>query len=408
VGTGGGRSASGSLTSLRQGNRRRIVDALRQRGVASRADLARTTGLSRSTVSTIVADLLEAGLATEREDGVPPSQEGHTGRPPVMISLDSSAGLAVGIDFGHRHLRVAVSDLSHTVLAETWGEIDVDHSAEHGLDAAAEFVANVLDEAGADRSRVIGAGMGLPAPIDRATGTVQASSILPGWVGVDAAAEARRRLEMPVEVENDANLGALAELVSGAGQGRSDVAYIKLATGIGAGFISSGRLHHGVGGTAGEIGHTVLADGGPVCRCGNRGCLETLASTRAITQLLSTSRGEEVTTRRLLELSAAGDAAAQRLIGDAGRAVGVAVANLCNLLNPECVIVGGDLSAAGDVLLDPVRSSVRRNAIPNAVEQLEVVPGVLGERAELLGALALVMQESDRFMTPALPTSKAA
>ncbi len=406
MGTGG--TGSGSLTSLREGNRRRIIDALRARGVASRAELARITGLSRSTVSTIVGGLLDDGLATEREEKPPASEDAPTGRPPVMISLDSSAGLVLGVDFGHRHLRVAVSDLSHTVLAETWREMDVDHSADHGLDTAADFVTEVLDEAGVDRGRVIGVGMGLPAPIDRATGAVQSSSILPGWVGVDAAAEARSRLGMPVEVENDANLGALAELVWGAGQGRTEVAYIKLATGIGAGFISDGRLHHGVGGTAGEIGHTVLADGGPVCRCGNRGCLETLASGRAITDLLSTSRQEEISTRRLLELSAGGDAAAQRLIGDAGRAVGVAVANLCNLVNPECVIVGGELSAAGDVLLDPLRRSVRRNALPSAVEELEIVPGVLGERAELLGALALVMHESDRFMAPRVPAEKAA
>ena len=158
---------------------------------------------------------------------------------------------------------------------------------------------------------------------------------------------------MPVEVENDANLGALAELVWGAAKGQSEVAYIKVSTGIGAGLISSGRLQHGVGGTAGEIGHTVVADGGPVCRCGNRGCLETLASTRSIAELLSDSRGEQISSRRLLELCAAGDAAAQRLIGDAGRAIGIAVANLCNLLNPECVIVGGDLSAAGEILLEP-------------------------------------------------------
>jgi len=401
-------TGSGSLTSLREGNRKRVFDALRKRGFASRAELARITGLSRSTISTIVNDLLEAGLASEREDKASRAQEAPPGRPPVMISLDGSAGLVLGIDFGHRHLRVAVSDLSHTVLAETWGEIDVDHSAEHGLDAAADFVNNVLDDANVDRGLLIGVGMGLPAPIDRATGTVQSSSILPGWVGVDAAAEASRRLGMPVAVENDANLGALAELAWGAGQGRTEVAYIKLATGIGAGFISGGRLHHGVGGTAGEIGHTVLVEGGPVCRCGNRGCLETLASTRAITDLLSESRREEISTRRLLELSAGGDAAAQRLIGDAGRATGVAVANLCNLINPECVIVGGDLSLAGDVLLEPLRRSVSRNAIPSAVDGLEILPGLLGDRAELLGALALVMHESDRFLAGRLPTREAA
>jgi predicted NBD/HSP70 family sugar kinase len=386
---------SGSLASLREDNRRRVIDALRQHGVASRAELSRSTALSRSTISTIVGDLLEAGLAAER-DGQP-AGAAHAGRPPVMISLNPSAGLALGIDFGHRHLRVAVADLSHTVLAERWCEMDVDHSADQGLARAADFVDQVLAEAGAERDRVLGAGMGLPAPIDRATGSVQTSSILPGWVGVDAAAEAHRRLGMPVEVENDANLGALAELVWGAAKGRSEVAYIKVSTGIGAGLISGGRLQHGVGGTAGEIGHTLVAEGGPVCRCGNRGCLETLASSRAIADLLSTSRREEVSTRRLLELCAGGDAAAQRLVGDAGRAIGIAVANLCNILNPECVIVGGDLSAAGEILLGPLREEARRNAIPSAAGNLEIVPGVLGERAEMLGALALVMRESDRF-----------
>ena len=384
------------MSSLREGNRKRVIDALRERGVASRAELARITGLSRSTISTIVADLLDDGLAGERQGH--PSGEGHAGRPPVMVSLNRSAGFALGIDFGHRHLRVAVSDLSHTVLAEAWREMDVDHSADEGLATAAEFVDRVLEEAGAAREHVIGVGMGLPAPIDRTTGSVQTVSILPGWVGVDAAAEASERLGLPVEVENDANLGALAEFAWGAAKGRSEVAYIKVSTGIGAGLISRGRIQHGVGGTAGEIGHVRLAADGPVCRCGNRGCLETLASSRAIADLLSASRREPVTTRQLLELCADGDSAARRLVGEAGRALGVAVANLCNILNPECVIVGGELSAAGDALLDPIREVVGRLAIPSAVGDLEIVPGVLGERAEMLGALALVMHEADRFV----------
>jgi predicted NBD/HSP70 family sugar kinase len=249
---------------------------------------------------------------------------------------------------------------------------------------------------------VIGAVMGLPAPINRATGTVWDSSILPGWVGIDAAAEASARLRMPVAVENDANLGALAELTWGAAKGRSEVAYLKVASGIGGGLISGGRLTHGVGGTAGEIGHTMVYSDGPICRCGNRGCLEAIASARAVAQQLSLSRHEEISTRRLLELSDSGDAAARRLIGDAGRAIGIAVANLCNIVNPECVVIGGDLALAGDVLLDPVRQVVRRSAIPSAAEDTEIVAGVLGERAEMLGALALVMHESERFAAPGL------
>jgi predicted NBD/HSP70 family sugar kinase len=372
------------LASLREGNRKRVIDALRERGVASRAEVARITGLSRSTVSTIVADLLESGLAGER-DGQPDG-EIHAGRPPVMVSLNPSAGFAVGVDFGHRHLRVAVSDLSHTVLAETWRELNVDDSADHGLSAAAEFVDRVLAEADVDRAQVIGVGMGLPAPIDRATGAVQAASILPGWVGVDAAAEAAARLALPVEVENDANLGALAELVWGAAKGKSEVAYIKVSSGIGAGLISRGRLQHGVGGTAGEIGHTVIADGGPVCRCGNRGCLETLVSPVAIARLLEHSRGEPVSPAQLIELVNAGDRGAQRAVADAGRIIGVTLAATINLLNPSVVVIGGELADTGSVLLNPIRKAIDERAVSPAAAAVRVITGELGDRAEVLGA----------------------
>lgn len=392
---------SGSLSSLREGNRRLVVEALRERGVASRAELARATDLSRSTISTIVGDLIDSGLAIERDETR--GEVSHAGRPGVMVALDPSAGIALALDFGHRHLRVAVSDLSHNVLAERWCQLDVDHSPGEGLAEASRFVDEVLDEAGLDRDRVIGVVMGLPAPINRVTGTVQDASILPGWVGIDAAGEASERLGLTVVMENDANLGALAELTWGAAVGRSEVAYLKVASGVGGALISGGRLAQGVGGTAGEIGHTVVAGGeGPVCRCGNHGCLETLASTRAVANLLSLSRGEQISTQRMLELATSGDAATRRLIGDAGRALGVAVANLCNLVNPECVVIGGDLALAGDMLLDPVREMVGRHAIPSAAADAEIVAGVLGERAEMLGALAFVMREPERFEAPGL------
>jgi predicted NBD/HSP70 family sugar kinase len=393
-------SDSGSLRSLRELNRGRVIDALRGRGTASRAEIARVTGLSRSTVSSIVSDLIESGLLTEQAGvtGVAHGEGG--GRPPVLLSLNPSAGMAVGVDFGHTHLRVAVSDLSHVVLAESWRELDVDHSAEDGLDAATELVDKVLNEAGVERERVLGVGMGLPGPINQSTGAVGSSSILPGWVGVDAAAELERRLRLPVHVENDANLGALAEFVWGSGQGHSDVVYIKLSSGVGAGLLLGGRLHEGAGGTAGEIGHTPSQQGTAICRCGSRGCLETVASVRAIAEQLGASRGEAVSTQELLELTAAGDPAAARLIAEAGREIGVALAGLCNLLNPDCVIIGGDLSAAGELITEPVLESIRRYAIASAADQVRVVAGVLGERAELLGALALVLHAQDGVLAP--------
>jgi glucokinase-like ROK family protein len=402
-------SDSGSLRSLRELNRGRVIDALRDRGRASRAEIARATGLSRSTVSSIVSDLIDSGLLAEHgeETGVAHGEAG--GRPPVLLSLNPSAGLAVGIDFGHTHLRVAVSDLSHEILAESWRELDVDHSAEQGLDAAAELVDQVLTESSADRNAVLGVGMGLPGPIDRSTGTVGSSSILPGWVGMDPAKEMERRLRLPAHVENDANLGALAEYVWGSGKGHSDVIYIKLSSGIGAGLLLGGRLHEGAGGTAGEIGHTPAQQGTAICRCGSRGCLETVASARAIAEQLGASRGEPVSPQKLLQLTADGDPAAARLIAEAGREIGVALAGLCNLINPDCVVIGGDLSAAGELITEPVFESIRRYAIKSAADQVRVVPGVLGERAELLGALALVLHAGDGLLaSTGLPQEMAA
>ncbi len=402
-------SDSGSLHSLRELNRQRVVDAFRAEGTASRAEVARLTGLSRSTVSSIVGDLMEAGLVSEQEEATGVAHGDHGGRPPVLLSLNRSAGVALGVDFGHTHLRVAVADLSHDVLAEAGSELDVDHSAQEGLDAAAELVGQVLDEAKIDRDRVLGVGMGLPGPINSATGTVGSSSILPGWVGVDGAAEMTKRLGLAVQVENDANLGALGEFVWGAGQGQSELVYIKLSSGVGAGLLLGGRLYRGAGGTAGEIGHTPAAHGEEICRCGLRGCLETVASARSIAQQLGASRGEEVSSKRLLELTAEGDAAARRLISEAGREIGISAAGLCNLINPGLVIVGGDLSAAGEAITEPVAESIGRWAIPSAAEEVSVVAGTLGERAELLGALALVLHSSDRFVAgPPSPSEVAA
>jgi predicted NBD/HSP70 family sugar kinase len=251
----------------------------------------------------------------------------------------------------------------------------------------------VLAEAGLQRDAVIGVGLGLPGPIHLSTGMVGSSAILPGWVGVRVADEMSRRLKLPVHVDNDANLGALSELYWGAGAGSSSLAYIKVATGIGAGLVTDGRLFRGVGGTAGEIGHTTVYEQGSICRCGSRGCLETVAAAPAVVELMRPSLGEELTVETVIQHAADGDLGARRAIGDAGSHIGNALANLCNLLNPERVVVGGSLGAAGDLLLEPMREAVARRAIPSAAEDVQILGGVLGERAEMLGAVALVLYE---------------
>jgi predicted NBD/HSP70 family sugar kinase len=180
--------------------------------------------------------------------------------------------------------------------------------------------------------------------------------------------------------------------------------YLKVASGIGAGLILNGRLYRGSSGLAGELGHLLVDPEGLVCRCGNRGCLETLAATGALVELLRRSHGEDVTVARMLELARAGDLGCRRVIADAGRAIGQAVSMLLNVLNPELLVVGGDLAAAGDLLLDGVRESIARAALPSAADAARVVAGVLGERAQVLGAIALVVSEADR----AFPTRLAA
>jgi len=398
---------TGSLASLRSRNRDRVIEALRRLGVASRAEIARQTGLSRSTVSSLVADLEKEGLIVDR-DASPESAASKGGRPPALIALGRSAGVALGIDFGKRHLTVVASDLSHAILAEETREMPDDYDARHGLDEAAALVDEVLEDSGVAREDVIGVGLGVPGPVHLPTGVVGSSAILPGWVGARVAEEMSERLLLPVHVDNDANLGALAELHWGAGRGCSSLTYIKIATGIGAGLVLDRRLFRGAGGTAGEIGHTSIDETGPICRCGSRGCLETFAGAPAIVELLKPSLGADATVEAVVEQAVDGHLGSKRAIGDAGRHVGSALANLCNLFNPELVVVGGTLAAAGDVLLEPMREAVQRRAIPSAAEDVNIVTGVLGERAEVLGAVALVLYEREGAASALVPLADGA
>jgi predicted NBD/HSP70 family sugar kinase len=279
-----------------------------------------------------------------------------------------------------------------------------DYAGGQGMDTACDLADAALAEAGAGRDRVLGVGLGLPGPIHRVTGMIGSPAILPGWVGIRVAEEMAERLGLPIHVDNDANLGALSEYHWGAGGASGSLAYLKVATGIGAGLVVDGRLFHGAGGTAGEIGHTTIDENGPICRCGRRGCLETFAAAPAVVELLRPSLGADLTVEAVLERARDGDPGCQRAIADAGRHIGQALGNLCNLINPERIVVGGSMGAAGDVLLDPIREAVERAAIPSAANDVDIVPGVLGERAELLGAVGLVLHDEDG--APAQPVGE--
>ncbi|BAU86746.1 rOK-family transcriptional regulator [Streptomyces laurentii] len=377
----------GSQSSLHRANLERVVRAVRTAGSLTQAEIARATGLSAATVSNIVRELKDGGTVE-----VTPTSAG--GRRARSVSLSGDAGAVVGVDFGHTHLRVAIGNLAHQVLAETAEPLDVDGSAEEGFDRAEELVKRLIEESGIRREKLVGVGLGVPGPIDVSSGTLGSTSILPGWSGISPADELADRLGVPVHVDNDANLGALGELVWGSGRGVSDLAYIKVAGGVGAGLVIDGRVYRGPGGTAGEIGHITLDESGPVCRCGNRGCLETFASARYVLPLLQPTHGADLTMERVVQLAREGDPGCRRVIADVGRHIGSAVASLCNLLNPSRVILGGDLAEAGEIVLAPIRDSVARYAIPSAARRLVLAPGALGSRAEVLGALALVLSET--------------
>ncbi|MFH8716328.1 ROK family transcriptional regulator [Streptomyces zaomyceticus] len=393
----------GSQTSLHRANLERVVRAVRMAGSLTQAEIARATGLSAATVSNIVRELKDGGTV----DVTPTSAGGRRAR---SVSLSGDAGIVIGVDFGHTHLRVAVGNLAHQVLAEEAEPLDVDASAAEGFDRAEQLVKRLILATGIGPDKVIGVGLGVPGPIDVSSGTLGSTSILPGWSGINPAEELSGRLGVPVHVDNDANLGALGELVWGSGRGVKDLAYIKVASGVGAGLVIDGRVYRGPGGTAGEIGHITLDESGPVCRCGNRGCLETFTAARYVLPLLRPGHGPDLTMERVVQLAREGDPGCRRVIADVGRHIGSGIANLCNLLNPSRVVLGGDLAEAGELVLAPIRDSVSRYAIPSAARQLSLTQGALGGRAEVLGALALVLSEmgDSTLLESALPTAAPA
>jgi predicted NBD/HSP70 family sugar kinase len=382
----------------RRDARARVFALLAQIGALSRADLARRTGLAASTVSAVVAELQAEGLATERDTPTQDAERPAIGRPPTLVCLHRGAGVALGIDVGKRHVRVALADFSHTVLAERFQALAAEPSATDAIDVVARLVDRVIADADASEEEIAGVGMGVPGAVHHPSGSIGDASLLPGWVGVDMARAMSEALGHTVEIENDANLGALSEWMWGAGRGVDDLVYLKVATGIGAGFVVRGQPYTGATGTAGEIGHTVIDPHGPICRCGSRGCVETIASSPAILSALRESYGPELTLPDAIARALAGDAGCRRAITDAGRAIGSAVAVVCNLFNPALVIVGGDVLPAGELLLEPLRSQVRERAIRSAAQDAQIVPSALGERTDMLGAVALVLRRGAQLL----------
>jgi predicted NBD/HSP70 family sugar kinase len=356
-------------------------------GPSTQAELARQTGLSTATVSNIVKIMLDSGLASTEPIT-------SSGRRALNVRLNSNGAVAVGIDFGRRHLRVVLASLSYHIIAEESVALPLGHQAEEGIQAAVVLLEKLLHESGIARSAVVGAGAGIPGPIDRRTGTVAQGAILPEWVGINILQHLEERLELPVFVDNDANLGAWSEVTWGRHTGVNNLLFLKIGSGIGAGLILNGAPYYGNVGITGEIGHATIHEQGLVCRCGNRGCLETIASTTTMIELLSRGEDRPLTPADIVRKALARDSATLRVLDDAGLAVGRALGNVANLINPEVIVVGGPLAGLGDLFLDPIKRGLVRHAVPVIGETTKLAMSSLGDRAEALGAAALVFQHA--------------
>lgn len=382
----------GSQSSLREANRARVVDAVKRHGGLTQVELAGATGLSAATVSAIVKDLVAAEIAEVRSTV-------RSGRRAQLVTLSHRVGLVAGVVVGYRQLRVALADVSHEVLAEQTLPLPADHRPDTSLDRVALLVVDLVDRVGVDLGELLGIGLGLPAPVNPATGMVGLRGVLRGWDAVQVAQVLEKRLARPVFVDNDANLGALAESTLGAGREARDMLYVNVSQGVGAGLVVNGRVHRGADGTAGEIGHVQVDPAGRICACGSRGCLETVVGGPALLEPLHASYGH-LTLRDVVRLVKDDDPGCREIVADAGATVGGVVAALATGLGPQRVVVGGDLAETGDVFLAPLREALRRRTVLSRTGGPDVVPATLGLRAELLGAIALALASTDLFERP--------
>ncbi len=370
------RTGTGSQSALRELNTAAIVEVLRANGPLVQADVSRLTGLSRATVSNIVAAEVATGhLRTERV-----LRDGRWG---IRVSLAPEDWVIVGIDIGRTHLRLAGWDTARRTFGHREVALDRGHEPTETLALASRQLDELVADAGLRRSQVRRVGIAVPASIGP-DGAVVQQSVLREWAGMNLADAAATALGIDVVVDNDANLGALAH--ANAVPGVGTLVYLKVASGIGAGIMIGDRLFHSTSGLAGELGHVQVVDGGQTCYCGSRGCLETLASTRSAVADFGHVRGRAATVEEFVAAALGGDPAALRIVEEAGDALGRVFAVVCNLLSPDVVVVGGPLAPLGGPLIEAMTASVRQRALPRAIGATRFVASELEPRSEVLGA----------------------
>jgi predicted NBD/HSP70 family sugar kinase len=385
---------------MRSQNAALVLQLIWRERQISRAEIARQTGLSPSTVGAIVGELDAAGLVREIGAGT-----SRGGRPPVLVGFRDDAYLLVGVELGATHVSSVLTDLRGNVRCFRDRRVAVRDQPAAALAAARELADECLAAERVSKRRLLGLGVAVPSPVHPARPGKLSSLLMPAWRDVDVQEDLSTAFGLPVFVDNDANLGALAERFWGEGVGGEDLAYIKIGTGVGSGHIIRGELYRGVGGTAGEIGHVAIDPAGPECVCGLRGCLATLIGSAALLARARKrwgARKRRPTIADIVTGARDGDPVARGLVDEVGRDLGIVVAGLLNVINPAVVVLGGELTAVGDLLLDPLRATIRRRALSTSVAETRIVSSRLGERAIPVGAATMVLEAAlaDRSILP--------
>lgn len=361
-----------------------MFQLLRDGRPRTRADLAAVTGQARSTVAARIDLLMAAGL-------IAPAGEATStgGRPPATFAFAPSARVVLGVDLGATHARLAVTDLASTILAQRELPLLITDGPDLVLDRVAETGVELLREAGRSPGELAGVGVGLPGPVEHATGKPNNPPIMPGWDNADVPAILGARFHAPVLVDNDVNIMALGEHRT-AWPGVADLLFVKVATGIGAGIIADGALRRGAQGSAGDIGHVAVPGvTDVVCRCGNIGCLEAIASGLAVANKLEGA----TTPADVVAMVRSGDIAASQAVRQAGREIGAVLATSVSLLNPSMIVIGGILADAGEHIVAGIREVVYQRSLPLATQHLRIVTARTGTQAGVLGASAMAVDQ---------------
>lgn len=379
-----------------------VLQQLRLHAPLSRADLAKRIGLNRSTVSSIVAQLLHAGLIQETD-----RQTDKVGRPGLSLALNPMGGCAVGVEIDATGVRVVLTDFTAQCIWRRTLLVDEGESQEGYFQCAEEMVRQALLQAQARELRVLGVGVALPGLVDVHCGELRYAPSL-RWHDIPFRARWSKRFGLPILIENSANAAALGEYYFGVAQNVPNFLYIGAGTTMGGGIVINGTLLRGRGGFAGEMGHITLDPDGAVCRCGARGCWETLVGPEQVVaqyrrrspnaaQVLdgggTRTRGDESDFAKVVAAAEAGDLAAEAVMQQMGLNLGIGIANLVNIFNPQLVVLGGHYSLAHETVIPMIKETVKQHSLFPMRTALSVLPSLRGVDDSILGAAALVLDE---------------